>query len=1006
MAPQTLAVCSVPRRVVEVKLSTVFYGGVSLAVYMYGQTMEIYNLVKAGRLFKQSVSTEDPRFPSAAELSGTVGVYYRFMHKILEEYNIQLLISLEYLSGTSAGGINAISLAKAVACGSDLSSVRSVWLKEADWNKLIFSSARQAYNQPSSKCDFGIGKYVMKRVVLRLVRKMLPGLNDQSILKQLPSGFLDYVVEQILSGSCMFDCQHFDEVLNDAILKLSLSNSQELMKGSDDEAGLKLFVTATETKSTPRRMRAPNGLYEKAGNKDVRDTSIEEAGYGRIFEFSEEDGDFAATYSQSHQVLLDPKDALLGLAARATSAFPFAFKPTRLAGHVYYSGFGAKSNLSEVEESLAAYSDQIQKREEGLDETLSRRPERDCGVKSYQENLFPERHDSSGKDKYDIDLKGLMDGGLVNNKPFEPVIKGLKKKRTSTGNVVDRRLLYLDPHPDPQTSRKRNNRQHRRAGFMEGDINDEENKLPYVQKLMKRKERKESSVLHGELEKEAQDLSSLKSPSAYSYAASLLNVYNSSTSEPVIHNMEEIDEMSQDRSHMKNTELRFVDRMAEQIHTNCHKALSPEILKEDGTWDWEQGRSRVLLGDYRKIYEAFPREIEIYSSERKADAISSLEDQLSGRSCLNCSKDDENRFYLKKFIRLFYACSKDYHDNLSLEEIVEKNPLWVEDALILAARNCSDTALSIFSMEADIESSRLRAVELLSKTIAKLRKYIRQRTAAQEKQKREGKDAGKSLSFHFFRLVAKEKQSERFEAETRTDEDFLSFVKILNSLILDVNSKATELLQEVEHKGRRLHPEVWKVLQVCLRGFWRYDLQAFGHTLEGSRGLTPVTVTPLSPENSTHILPALRHSLRENGKISFADVFLFSSDFMHFGGFFSKESRQNDLLWGHLDGVESMCKLLADVTRTQLTREAADRSILSKQELNRGDPAGVGSTLDLYAFTEAAIVEVLDEKQLSEIFDDGGEIMEYFKAVRERKKRTLSAGTTRVAPTVDRSTVT
>ena len=983
----------VPRRVVEVKLATVFYGGVSLAVYMYGQTMEIFNLLKAASLFQASTAKQNPVEPAPEELQGTVGVYYRLMHKILDVYGIELLVSIDILSGTSAGGINAISLAKAIACGADLSSVRSVWLKEADWSRLVFSPEAQRYNKPTRACLPPLGRYIEKKLLLHLLHSMVPSLSDPKVMAELPSGIVNYAVEQFLSGSSLFDSQNFNEVLNDAILKLSLAGASEkaskrLNVSSGGKEDLTLFVTATEVNSSPRRVNVPLDI-DRGGSGNYQDDAIQEAGYGRVFEFNDLDDDFNEEYDRDSEVELKPKDALLGLAARATSAFPIAFRPTALAYHVYYGHLEEKTGLTEVEMDLALFTKRVKAREKGLKDILSRRADRNGVATLYQQILFPEEDVASGSDEYKLDVKRLMDGGLVNNKPFEPVISALKQKRLSKGNEVDRRLLFLDPHPDPKTSRKRD--EAHATGYLYNSA-DERQEMAYVERLRKRKQAKEAEVTKSGEEEMKERLAEIKSIASYSYKDSLLSVYNAISSEPIISSIQEIDALAAERRHMAHTELRFVDSMAQQLNHNCESTIpkqEPPTIADGSLWDWSNGRASVLLGDYESVYTPFPRELEIYSVERKIDAVSSLLQHLSRRSCLNVSKDDERYFHLKKFVELFHKVDADYHEEMSLEDIVNKNPLWVEDVFILGTRNCSDTALGIFSTEAEIEKDRLKAVELLCQKTSILRRYMRNKAANTN-----GLDA-------FFDLVATEQDSSRSEQETMTDKDFKRFAVALKSLISATNDKATELLKEVEIEGRQLNKEIWKVLQVTLRGYWRYDLKAFGHTLEGTRSCNPITVMPLSPENSTHILPALRHSIREDGLISFADVFLFSSDFMHFGGFFAKENRQNDLLWGHLDGAEAMCKLLVDVARSQLIREKEDRALLSKATLDRGDSEQVGNVLQLDRVIEEAIVELLSVDFLKEILDTDSDAMEYFKAIGEQKRAALSQLNGPTAPTTN-----
>src|ERR1700746_1807312 len=96
----------------EVRFGLVLYGGVSLAVYIYGVVLEFERLVQASRGVEKNAWTEILR-----EAGGAVTV--------------------DIVSGASAGGINGVLLGKALATGAELNSVRTIWTDEADIGKLL-----------------------------------------------------------------------------------------------------------------------------------------------------------------------------------------------------------------------------------------------------------------------------------------------------------------------------------------------------------------------------------------------------------------------------------------------------------------------------------------------------------------------------------------------------------------------------------------------------------------------------------------------------------------------------------------------------------------------------------------------------------------------------------------------------------------------------------------------------------------------------------------------------
>ena len=102
----------------EVRLGVVMYGGVSLAIYMNGVSQELFNLVRA------TAEGVEPRCE--------VEEVYR---KLGERLGSRFVIDV--LSGTSAGGINAVYLAKALTNDADMRGTADVWVDEGNADTLI-----------------------------------------------------------------------------------------------------------------------------------------------------------------------------------------------------------------------------------------------------------------------------------------------------------------------------------------------------------------------------------------------------------------------------------------------------------------------------------------------------------------------------------------------------------------------------------------------------------------------------------------------------------------------------------------------------------------------------------------------------------------------------------------------------------------------------------------------------------------------------------------------------
>ncbi|MCU1336162.1 MAG: Patatin [Bryobacterales bacterium] len=114
----------------EVRFALVLYGGASLAIYIHGVTQEFFHLVRS-----TAVDAEGKLVVGDAELSGTERVYRKLASQPDGTVNTRFLVDIA--SGTSAGGINAIFLGKALANGQTLDQVSKLWLDQADVADLL-----------------------------------------------------------------------------------------------------------------------------------------------------------------------------------------------------------------------------------------------------------------------------------------------------------------------------------------------------------------------------------------------------------------------------------------------------------------------------------------------------------------------------------------------------------------------------------------------------------------------------------------------------------------------------------------------------------------------------------------------------------------------------------------------------------------------------------------------------------------------------------------------------
>ncbi len=131
----------------EVRLAVVMYGGVSLCIYINGIAQELLRLVRA--------TAEDPS--QKGKVRPALGEHstehvYREVARILGreqphrgeasggEDRLRVRFVVDVLSGTSAGGLNAIFLAKALANGQSLEALKTLWIEEGDIAKLLNDS--------------------------------------------------------------------------------------------------------------------------------------------------------------------------------------------------------------------------------------------------------------------------------------------------------------------------------------------------------------------------------------------------------------------------------------------------------------------------------------------------------------------------------------------------------------------------------------------------------------------------------------------------------------------------------------------------------------------------------------------------------------------------------------------------------------------------------------------------------------------------------------------------
>jgi patatin-related protein len=114
----------------ELRLALVCYGGSSLAVYMHGVTKELHRLVKGSALLEAG---------DDAAATPSERVYGRLLDELAARRgeNARTRVIVDVIAGTSAGGINGVCLAKALAHNLSQDEFRNLWFERGDIDGLL-----------------------------------------------------------------------------------------------------------------------------------------------------------------------------------------------------------------------------------------------------------------------------------------------------------------------------------------------------------------------------------------------------------------------------------------------------------------------------------------------------------------------------------------------------------------------------------------------------------------------------------------------------------------------------------------------------------------------------------------------------------------------------------------------------------------------------------------------------------------------------------------------------
>ncbi|SDS28699.1 patatin-like protein [Pseudomonas oryzae] len=370
----------------ELRLALVFFGGVSLAVYQHGINREILNLVRASKLYHGARDGEEAdaaarsfhdHYPDEPERS--TGDIYREFLEILGK-DIALRVIVDVIAGSSAGGINGITLSAALAHDRSLMPITSMWLEQADMLGLLAPEARA---RMWSKWYFWP---LLRPLLARLGREgLLPGQADAEMAKRISVFLRSRWFKPPLDG------RRLSTVMLDGLTAMnSATTTWESLLPKGERLDLLVTVTDFRGLERPIFIHDPPVAYEREHRHLLR-FALEHRKTGHLL------SDFDADSFPS-----------LAFAGRASASYPGAFPPAQL-------------------------------RE--LDDLLAERHMPWPARSRFVANNFRD-YQERGENPEDA---VLVDGSVLDNKPIMACVEAIHTHGAL--REVDRRLVYIDPHP-------------------------------------------------------------------------------------------------------------------------------------------------------------------------------------------------------------------------------------------------------------------------------------------------------------------------------------------------------------------------------------------------------------------------------------------------------------------------------------------------------------------------------------------------------------------------------
>jgi len=377
----------------ELRLALVYYGGVSLAIYQHGVNIEILNLIRASQAYHLPGNSAQRQMPDhvyarsssagpSDERVSTEEVYFDLLKEIGRRLDLRVVVDV--ISGSSAGGINAVVLSRAIVHDLSIAPLTDMWFDEADILKLISPEAR------AGKWSKWYVSPIMRLIFSRLVREgLLPRDADEEVRRRLST----FVRSRWFKPP--FDGAHFSGLLLDGLLAMEgREPSRSTLLPPETRLDLRISVTDYHGAEKAIFMHDPVLIWERE--------------HRQILKFTAERTSQGLTRSDFDKVNIPS----LAFAARASASYPGAFPPAQI-------------------------------RE--MDALIERRGLAWTGKEHFLVTNFS-HYRQIGLNPEDV---VLLDGSILNNKPLQAAIEALRQH--TAYREVDRRLVYIDPHPEQPT---------------------------------------------------------------------------------------------------------------------------------------------------------------------------------------------------------------------------------------------------------------------------------------------------------------------------------------------------------------------------------------------------------------------------------------------------------------------------------------------------------------------------------------------------------------------------